>query len=181
MNDSELQKLRYPAGKFIPGDIITKNTINTYISILEDFPGKLKQAVEGLNIEQLNTPYRPGGWTVRQVIHHMPDSHINAYTRFKLALTENIPVIKPYFEDRWANLADYADTPVNVSLDLLSSLHKRWVILLKKIDERGFKKKFYHPENDAENTLEFTLGLYAWHCNHHLAHITELIKRMNWK
>ena len=139
----------------------------------------MRAAVNGLSKEQLDTPYREGGWTVRQVVHHVPDSHLNAYTRFKLALTENEPTIKPYAEDRWAELADTRSTPIETSLMLLDSLHDRWVRLLRSLQPEDWKKSFRHPELGLVS-LEKNLSLYAWHGRHHVAHVTELRKRMAW-
>jgi uncharacterized damage-inducible protein DinB len=135
--------------------------------------------VKGLTDEQLDTPYRSGGWTVRQVVHHVPDSHLNSYVRFKLALTEDNPTIKPYEEGRWAELSDSNSTPVEVSLTLLESLHDRWVRLLRSLTPEQWKRTFRHPEL-GEMTLEKTLALYAWHGKHHVAHITELRKERSW-
>ena len=139
----------------------------------------MRAAVAGLTPEQLDTPYRPGGWTVRQVVHHVPDSHINSYVRFKLALTEEEPTIKPYDEARWAKLADTATTPVEVSLTLLDSLHSRWVPLLQSLTEADFARQFRHPELGMVR-LDRNLALYAWHGKHHVAHITSLRERMGW-
>jgi len=132
-----------------------------------------------LTASQLDTPYRPGGWTVRQVVHHVPDSHLNAYVRFKLALTEDSPTIKPYDEAAWAKLADTAETPVEVSLQLLESLHARWVRLLESMTEADFARQFHHPESGTMS-LDTYLSGYAWHCRHHVAHITQLRARMGW-
>jgi hypothetical protein len=140
----------------------------------------LRAAVAGLNEEQLNTPYRDGGWTVRQVIHHVPESHMNAYIRFKLALTEDDPTIKPYNEAAWAETADVRDTPVEVSLALLDNLHNRWVVLLKSMSDADFSKQFRHPELGVV-PLEKNLALYAWHGKHHVAHITSLRERKQWR
>jgi hypothetical protein len=140
----------------------------------------LRAAIAGLNDEQLNTPYRDGGWTVRQVIHHVPESHMNAYIRFKLALTEHEPTIKPYDEAAWAETADVRDTPLEVSLVLLENLHKRWVLLLNSMSDADFLKQFHHPEIGVV-PLEKNLALYAWHGKHHTAHITTLRERMQWR
>ena len=145
----------------------------------EETPEKLRAAVQDLNEEQLDTPYRPGGWTIRQVIHHLPDSHMNSYVRFKLALTENTPAIKTYDEAKWAELDDSKDTPVEVSLNLLESLHKRWVVLLRSMSEKDFHRSVNHPEW-GEIKLDRMLALYSWHCRHHLAHITTLRQRKGW-
>jgi hypothetical protein len=140
----------------------------------------LRAAVAGLNEEQLNTPYRDGGWTVRQVIHHVPESHMNAYIRFKLALTEDDPTIKPYNEAAWAETADVRDTPVEVSLALLDNLHNRWVVLLKSMSDADFSKQFRHPELGVVPLVK-NLALYAWHGKHHVAHITSLRERKQWR
>jgi uncharacterized damage-inducible protein DinB len=134
--------------------------------------------VGGLREQQLDTPYRPGGWTVRQVVHHVPDSHMNAYVRFKLALTEDAPTIKPYAEDRWAKLSD-SSAPLETSLTLLENLHSRWVLLLRSLSEEDWGRTFRHPELGVRR-LDQTLGLYAWHGLHHTAHVTSLRQRMGW-
>ena len=139
----------------------------------------MRAAVAGLTPERFDTPYRPGGWTVRQVVHHVPDSHMNAYVRFKLALTEDEPTIKPYEEAAWAELADSASTPVDVSLTLLETLHDRWVRLLRSMTEADFARKFRHPQLGVV-PLDKNLALYAWHGKHHVAHITSLRQRMGW-
>lgn len=172
--------LKYPIGAFVFDKESVKNSVKKYIQEIEETPLLLKKAVKGLTEEQLNTPYRKNGWTVRQVVHHLPDSHINAYVRFKLTLTENKPSIKTYDEKKWANLIDSSQTPISVSLDLLDSLHKRWVILLKGLTPSDLKKTFVHPEW-GNVTLYFSLAQYAWHGKHHVAHITSLRKRMAWK
>lgn len=180
MTQQELHKLRFPVGEYSPPQNVTANDVKNYIAAIEAFPDKVKDAVKNLSHQQLNTPYRPNGWTIKQVIHHVGDSHMNSMIRFKLALTEDIPTIKTYFEDRWAELEDYKSTPLKVSLDLLDNLHKRWVILLKSLTPGQLKRKFYHPEHKREIPLDEFIALYAWHCEHHLAHITGLKERMNW-
>lgn len=170
--------LRYPVGPYKLEDEITQKMIEGWIFEIETAPQKLRDAVKGLNDEQLNTPYRPGGWTVRQVVHHLADSHINSYVRFKLALTEDTPTIKPYKENKWAELSD-SQMPIEVSLTLLESLHSRWVYLLRKLSPSDLNKKFLHPES-GEITITVNIGLYAWHCRHHTAHITSLRNRLNW-
>ena len=149
------------------------------ISEIERAPAALRAAVAGLSDAQLDTPYRDGGWTVRQVTHHVPDSHMNAYMRWKLALTEDEPTIKPYAEDRWAQLADTQSTPIEVSLVMLESLHDRWVRLLRSLGPSDWKRQFRHPEMGVVS-LEKNLAMYAWHSKHHVAHVTELRKRMGW-
>ena len=171
--------LRYPIGKFHFDGPLAEEQKQTALDDIAGTPAKLRAAVNGLSEAQLDTPYRPGGWTVRQVVHHVPDSHLNSYVRFKLALTEDEPTIKPYAEDRWAELADSKSTPIAVSLTLLDSLHERWVGLLRSLTPEEWKRTFRHPEMGAI-TLEKTLALYAWHGRHHVAHVTELRKRMSW-
>ena len=171
---------RYPIGKLeIPANVTTALRQNA-IETIAATPAKFRAAVKGLNETQLDTPYRDGGWTVRQVVHHVPDSHMNAYIRFKLALTEDEPTIKPYKEDRWAKLADVEDTPLDVSLALLGSLHDRWVRILRLMKPAEWKRTFRHPEMNEVLPLEKSLALYAWHGKHHVAHVTELRKKKGW-
>jgi DinB superfamily len=170
---------RYPIGKFIFSDPPDQAQREKLIDDIEQAPNKLRAAVQGLSDQQFNTPYRDGGWTVRQVVHHVPESHMNAYIRFKLALTEDRPMIKPYMEDRWAQLSDVQSTPPHVSLALLDCLHARWVPLLRTLKPDDWKREFQHPELGAVS-LGNNLALYAWHGRHHVAHITELRKRMGW-
>lgn len=170
---------RYPIGKFIFDGTVDVAQRNKWISEIASQPARLCEAVAGLSDTQLDTPYREGGWSVRQVVHHVPDSHMNAYIRFKLAVTENNPTIKPYDEGAWATLPD-STLPVEVSLKLLESVHERWVVILNHMTEQEFEKTYFHPESQKTFVLDKVLGLYAWHGNHHIAHITELKKRMNW-
>jgi len=170
---------RFPIGKFHYEGSLTEQQKQAFLNDIAETPAKLRSAVKGLNDSQLDTPYRPEGWSVRQVVHHVPDSHLNAYVRFKLALTEDQPTIKPYAEGPWAELADTKATPVEVSLTLLDSLHDRWVRLLRSLTPEQWKRTFRHPEM-GPMTLEKTLALYAWHGPHHVAHVTELRKRMSW-
>jgi hypothetical protein len=170
---------RYPIGKFAFDGPLTEEQRKKLIADIEQTPGALRAALKGLSPQQIETPYRDGGWNVRQVAHHVPDSHINAYVRFKLALTEDTPTIKTYKEDRWSNLADVESTPLEISLSLLDSLHNRWVRLLRSLKSEDWKRTFNHPEMGVV-PLEKTLGIYAWHGRHHVAHITELRKRMGW-
>lgn len=174
-----MSDLRYPIGKFTYDGPLTEAQRQEAFDDIAQTPAKLRAAVERLSDSQLDTPYRPGGWTVRQVVHHVPDSHLNSYMRFKLALTEDEPTIKPYAEDRWAELADTKATPIDVSLTLLESLHDRWVRLLKSLNRDDWKRTFRHPEL-GRMTLEKNLALYSWHGRHHVAHISELRKRLNW-
>jgi hypothetical protein len=174
-----MEDLRFPVGKFHYEGTPSPQQKQVFLEEIVQTPAKLRSAVAGLAAAQLDTAYRPGGWTVRQVVHHVPDSHLNSYMRFKLALTEDEPTIKTYAEDRWAELADSKATPIEVSLTLLDSLHDRWVRLLRSLTPEEWKRTFRHPEL-GPMTLEKTLALYAWHGRHHVAHITELRKRMAW-
>jgi DinB superfamily len=181
MEEEELQmeELRYPVGRFSFPEEMTLRERQAWIAEIAEAPAKLRMAVAGLTTEQLDVPYRPGGWTVRQVIHHLPDSHINSYVRFKLALTEDTPLIKPYDEARWAELPDASTTPVEVSLTLLDSLHQRWVRLLESMRDSDFERSFRHPELGLVR-LDRNVALYAWHGRHHVAHIASLRERMGW-
>lgn len=174
-------KWRYPIGTFAKPDIFSKEIMMHYIQTIADFPDKLKKEVLHLTEAQLNTPYRFEGWTIRQVVHHCADSHMNAFIRCKLALTENQPVIKPYQEDRWAELTDSKNMPIDPSLIFLDALHTRWVVLLQSLTEEDFERAFVHPEHGKTIQLKENTGMYAWHCNHHLAHITALKKAKEWK
>ena len=171
--------LQYPVGRFAWPDAVTLEDRRRFIYEIEQTPKNLRAAVAGLSDQQLDTPYRPGGWTVRQVVHHVPDSHLNSYLRFRLALTEDEPTIKPYDQGRWAELADARTAPVELSLALLDSLHKRWVLLLRSLSAADCSREFRHPEL-GEVTLEKNLALYAWHGRHHVAHITSLRESMGW-
>jgi len=175
--------LRYPIGKFewIPpeNDEQMAKRRQQYVDVLAKLPANLQAAVDGLNPGQLDTPYRPQGWTIRQVVHHVPDSHLNAYARFKLALTEFEPVIKPYKEDLWAKLPDTQRTPIATSLQMLAALHARWVTLLQSMEPADFARTLRHPEQGIVS-LDRVLAMYAWHSAHHTAHITGLRDRMGW-
>jgi hypothetical protein len=171
--------LQYPIGKFHFAGPLTEDQKQTCLTDISQTPANLRAAVTGLSEQQLDTPYRPGGWTIRQVVHHVPDSHMNAYVRFKLALTEEEPTIKPYAEDRWAVLADSQSTPIEVSLMLLESLHTRWMRLLGSLAASDWKRTFRHPELGVVS-LEKNLALYAWHGRHHVAHVTSLRERNGW-
>jgi uncharacterized damage-inducible protein DinB len=181
MDTLELEKLRYPIGKFVRPQNVSADEIQNHIQTLEEFPSVIAEEVLSLDDEQLDTPYRDGGWTVRQVVHHLADSHMNAYIRFKLAMTEDTPTIKPYLEQRWAELPEAKAAPVEISLSIIETLHTRWTIFLRSMQQNDFKRKFFHPQSNAEQTLEQTLALYVWHSAHHLAHITSLKKRMDWE
>jgi uncharacterized damage-inducible protein DinB len=175
----EMDDLRYPIGDFQWPAEITPAQRRDFIHILDEAPAKLRAAVAALTDAQLDTPYRPGGWTVRQVVHHLPDSHMNSYIRFKLALTEDQPRIKPYDEARWAQMHEARTAPVEVSLHLMDALHRRWVLMLENMTDADFTRAFEHPERGIVR-LDGILAMYAWHCRHHVAHILALRKRMGW-
>src|SRR5437016_9358979 len=170
---------RYPIGNFEMPRQITTALRQQAMDEIAALPAKMRAAVKGLNEAQLDTPYRADGWTVRQVLHHVPDSHLNAYMRLKLALTEDSPTIKPYEEARWAELADSRDTPIEVSLNLLESLHTRWVTLLHSLRDEDYARTFTHPDH-GKMTVDWLLQLYAWHSRHHVGHVTSLRARKGW-
>ena len=177
----ELEKLKYPIGKCNFVENAPDEVWDGWTNDLGTLPAKLDMALITLNKEQINTPYRPGGWTVKQVVHHLADSHMNAYCRIKLSLTQTNPTINPYDEAAWADLGDYKYLPINLPLALLRALHPRMVYLFKRLTDADKKKTYTHPEYGKTFTMESVLALYAWHGNHHLAHITSLKKRNNWK
>jgi hypothetical protein len=170
MENQNLESLKYPMGKFVKPEVIDNQQINDWIAEIEQLPAQIKALTENISEKALDTPYRPEGWTVRQVIHHVADSHSNAFTRFKLALTEDNPTIKPYLEAKWAELAD-SKLPINPSLQILEGLHHRWVTLLKTLGSQELSRTYFHPESKKTFTLAEVIGLYAWHSRHHLAHI----------
>jgi len=170
---------RYPIGKFTWNGSSTPEERSRFIEDIAATPQRMRSAVAGLNSTQLDTPYRDEGWTVRQVVHHVPDSHMNSYIRFKFALTEHEPTIKPYDEAVWAQLVDARTGPIEPSLDLLEGLHHRWTLLLRSLSDQDVKRKFYHPELGVV-TIEQYIALYAWHGKHHVAHITSLRERQRW-
>ena len=174
-----MSDLRYPVGKFAPNPTLSDSERNALIQEIAATPAKLREAVRNLSQEQLDTAYRPGGWTVRQVVHHVPDSHLNCYMRFKLAVTEDHPTIKPYKEHLWAELVDAKSSPIEPSLTLLESLHYRWVVFLRSLTATDFARTVNHPENGIMD-LDRLLQLYAWHGRHHIAHIAALRNRMSW-
>lgn len=167
-----LEALKFPVGKFVKPASITREIIDSAISEIENFPNLVKEEIENLNESDLQLKYRPHGWTISQVVHHCADSHINSYVRFKLALTENNPVIKPYEESLWAELPDSNLSPF-VSLKLLEALHERWVFILKNLSEDDLNKEFIHPEQSEKISLKENSLIYSWHCRHHLAHIRQ--------
>jgi hypothetical protein len=162
---------RYPVGRYSPPEEITTSHLEQWIATLEAFPAKVEALTGRLSEVQLEAQYRDGGWTVRQVVHHIVDSHVNSYVRFKWTLTEDNPVIKTYDQAAWGELPDTMSSPVTDSLEFLSGLHARWVYLLRSMSEKQWKRTFYHPEYQKEFDLKWLLGLYDWHCRHHLAHI----------
>ena len=180
MENSALEKLKYPIGKFTAPENYSAAYLSERIAEIESFPERLKKEVSQLTSEQLETPYREDGWTIRQVIHHCADSHMNCFIRIKWALTENKPVIKFYHEDLWAELHDNLTMPIEPTLSFLEGLHFRLAYLMKSFSETDLNKSFIHPENNKEYQLKEIIGTYAWHGNHHLAHITELKNRKGW-
>lgn len=175
-----MHSLRYPIGEFVTPTAMGTSDREHWIDQIAAVPAELRAAVAGLDDTQLDTPYRPDGWTVRQVVHHIGDSHINSIVRFKLALTEQTPSIRPYDEALWAELPDGRTAPVEPSLAFIDALHARWVMLLRGLSEQDFERTFHHPEHDRTFTLGRTLAMYAWHGRHHVAHITRLRERMGW-
>lgn len=180
MENSALEKLKYPIGKFTAPENYSAAYLTERIAEIESFPERLKKEVFQLTPEQLETPYREDGWTIRQVIHHCADSHMNCFIRIKWALTENKPVIKFYHEDLWAELHDNLTMPIEPTLSFLEGLHFRLAYLMKSFSETDLNRSFIHPENNKEYQLKEIIGTYAWHGNHHLAHITELKNRKGW-
>lgn len=174
-----MEDLRYPIGKFSAQESHSSEELKSFIQRIETLPVKLEAAIEGLSEQQLNTPYRDGGWTVRQVVHHVADSHMNAYIRVKWMLTEETPVIKAYDEKQWAETSETQSEPA-LSIALLKALHAKWVILLKSLSSVQLQKQFIHPDTKKNVALHNLMGMYAWHGDHHLAHITELKKRQGW-
>jgi uncharacterized damage-inducible protein DinB len=177
---TDIEQLKFPIGRPTIPKKITEEQIANWITTIEDFPERIYHLVTNLSEEILDTSYRKEGWTIRQVIHHCYDSHHNSYTRFKWTLTEEKPIIKAYFEDRWAKLFDSTSAPIGLSLDALKALHAKWVYLLKGLSKDQLNTYFIHPEGNEKVTLKENIGIYAWHCNHHFAHIEQLLIRKNW-
>lgn len=177
----DLEQLKYPIGKVEIPTTISQKDIDKWISDIERFPHELEFLVRDLSDNQLDTPYRKGGWSVRQVIHHCFDSHTNSYIRFKWALTEDTPLIKAYFEDKWAEIEDSKSSPIFLSIDGLKALHSKWVYLLKGLSKIDLEKYFVHPETKEKVSLKENIGIYAWHCQHHYAHIEQLMIREHWR
>jgi uncharacterized damage-inducible protein DinB len=176
---TETPDLRYPIGRFRRPASSGPAERAAFVAAIAEAPARLREAVAGLTPEQLDTPYRPGGWTVRQVVHHVPDSHLNAYVRCKLALTEDEPTIRPYHEERWAELPEARSAPIEISLALLERLHERWVPALLALAPADWERPLVHPESGRQ-TVEQLVALYAWHGRHHVAHVTGLRRREGW-
>jgi hypothetical protein len=176
-----IEKLKFQIGKFEKPTIITKDLLNKWISEISTFPERLLKEVLNLTGEQLDTPYRPEGWTIRQVVHHCADSHMNSFICLKLTLTEEQPTIKPYYEERWAELTDTKNMSIKSSLKMIEGIHERWVVLLNSLTDRQLGREFIHPEHGKTFRVDENIGAYAWHCKHHLAHITEAKKRYHWE
>ena len=174
-NNLDIEKLKFPIGKFQKPDSISDNDLKTWIATIENFPDKIKKLTSSLSFEEMNWIYRPKGWSIKQVVHHCADSHINSFIRFKLALTEDVPTIKPYEEALWAELADGNSNDILSSLQIIEGVHARWVLLLKSLGSTELKRQFFHPGNLKTASLEETIGVYAWHCNHHFAHIEQAL------
>jgi hypothetical protein len=175
--NQDIEHLKYPVGRYQHREDISPIQLAAWIEELATFPNRLRAVAEGLSDEQLDTTYRPEGWTLRQVIHHLADSHMNAYIRFKLAVTEDNPTIKPYSEKLWAESVEASSAPIAVSLNLLEALHQRWVLFLNTLAPEDFERTYFNPEQQKTAALKNVLGIYAWHGAHHLAHITETLKR----
>jgi len=177
--NTDLETLRYPIGRFIWPSSVSEQELQEALNRIETFPGRIQKTVENLLDDQLDTPYRPDGWTIRQVIHHVADSHMNAYIRLKLALTEDTPTIKPYDESKWAMLPDSITLHPEISLRLLKDVHTRWVVIMKCMPAESWDRTFIHPEYNKTYSLRQFVRMYAWHGDHHLAHITGVLKRMD--
>ena len=180
MDKTKFEHLRFPIGRFKAPEQYTDTLINQYIEEIAALPRQMKAVTEPLSDEQLDTSYRPEGWTLRQVIHHVADSHLNSYIRFKWTLTEDSPLIKTYSQKDWAMLPEAKSAPISISLDILESLHKRWVLMLKNIDAEDRKREFIHPETNRPFSLNLAIALYAWHGRHHVAQIESLKKEKGW-
>lgn len=178
--ETSMETLRYPTGRFVWPKEVSDHMIFTAINVIDEFPARINRAIGNLDSGQLDTPYRPDGWTIRQVVHHCADSHMNAYIRFKLALTEETPTIKPYDQASWAELADSQILNPDISLSIIEGVHTRWVTIMKNMTGEEWDKTFLHPEHNEPHQLRQVVIMYQWHCNHHLAHITQLCERMQW-
>ena len=169
----DLEQLKYPIGQFEKPDSIESNHIQEWIDAIQSFPQSVEEQVKGLTKESLQWPYRPEGWTIHQVVHHCADSHSNCLIRFKLALTEENPTIRPYLENKWAELSDTSEVDIDASLKILEGLHTRWTVLLKNLSATDLRRTFVHPEHNEQFSLAEAIGMYSWHCNHHLEHIKQ--------
>ena len=174
-----MENLKFPVGQFIKPETISESEIKNWISKIESFPNRLQTLVNSLSKEQLNWVYRPNGWTIKQVVHHCADSHMNSFIRFKLAITEEFPEIKPYEEQLWAELSDGICDDISPSISIIKGVHKRWVLLLNTFTSTELQKGFYHPGSQKIILLDEAIRLYAWHANHHLAHIAQALKFKN--
>ena len=170
------ETLKYPLGKFQKPEVISNDDLKTWIAAIENFPAKIKKLTSTLSVQELNWVYRPEGWRIKQVVNHCADSHMNAFIRFKLALTEDNPTIKPYQEQLWAELVDGNSDDIFHSLQIIESVHYRWILLLKSLGTAELKRQFTHPAIKKTYSLDAMIGMYAWHCNHHLAHIEQALK-----
>ena len=166
-----MENLIFPIGKFQLPDTISDEHISSWIETIASFPEQLRSEASSLTEQQIDLTYRPGGWSIRQIVHHCADSHLNSYIRIKLALTEETPTVKPYFEDKWAELPDCKSLSVESSLKIIEGIHARWVFLLKSLKSQELKRSFFHPEHNKTIQIDKIVGYYAWHCDHHLAHI----------
>lgn len=175
MNHPELEKLKYPIGVFNKPEIINQEHLSTWIEEIQKFPFSIYELTRNLDQEQLNWRYRPRGWNIKQLTHHCADSHLNAFIRCKLTLTEDKPTVRPYFEDRWAELTDSLDDDIEDTLILTKGLHSRWAKLLKSLSEAELRREYLHPEHGQKFNLKETIGIYAWHCRHHLAHVRQAL------
>ena len=171
-----LEELKYPIGQFEKPAIISSELITKWITVIEDFPVKIKNSANSLSKEELHLKYRLNGWNIKQVVHHCADSHMNAFIRFKLALTEENPTIKPYNEALWASLTDGNNDDISSSLQIIEGIHAKWTMLLKSLQEEELNRTFHHPESNKKYILKEVIGIYAWHCNHHFAHIEQAIR-----
>lgn len=174
-----MDELKYPIGAYAEKPF-SEAQLREWINDIKYLPENIERAILNLDETQLNTPYRPDGWTIKQVVHHVADSHMNAYIRFKLALTEDNPTVKPYREELWAELSDTKNLPINISITLLHALHIRWVEILNNVQDDEWNRTIFHPQYNRKSTLWYLLGSYSWHGRHHTAHITSLRQRMKW-
>lgn len=180
LSDEDLQKLKFPIGNFKSPDTFTLDDHKTRISSIRELPKALNAVINGLSEAQLDTPYRPGGWTARQLVHHIADSHMNAFTRFKLGLTEENPTIRPYDQNAWCDMEDAKVLSPDASLKIIEGIHSRWTYILENMGEEDFSRLIFHPEMNKSLHLGKMLALYSWHSDHHLAHLTNLVKREGW-